>query len=330
MEFSSEEIESEAKRLYGSLGKLGWSLDSCRVCAPLTLEINRLKKEKNAIVLAHSYQTPDIIYGVADYTGDSFGLSMQASKIQADIIVFAGVRFMAETAKLLNPEKRVLLPSLEAGCSLADGISAKDVQFLKEQHPNTPVICYINTSAEVKAESDVCCTSANAEKIILSFPQKKLIFVPDMYMAQNLARQTKKELIGWSAKCVVHQDFDQRKIQAIRQAFRGVKVLAHSECSPQVALEADLVGGTSDMERFVKSSTAPSFMLITECGLSDRLRVLFPQKQFIGLCALCPYMKKNSLFNILEALSKEKNEIKIEESIAQRARGALEKMLRLS
>ncbi|MEM4347969.1 MAG: quinolinate synthase NadA [Candidatus Anstonellaceae archaeon] len=330
MKFSNEEIESEAKRLYSSLGRLGWSMDSCRLSAPLTLEINKLKKEKNAIVLAHSYQTPDIIYGVADYTGDSFGLSVQASKTQADIIVFAGVKFMAETAKLLNPEKRVFLPSLEAGCSLADGISAEDVRNLKRQHPDTPVVCYINTSAEVKAESDVCCTSANAAKIISSFREKKLIFVPDQHMAQNLARQTKKELISWHAKCIVHQDFDQRKIQAIREVFKDIKVLAHSECSPQVALAADLVGGTSDMEKFVESSEASSFMLITECGLSDRLRVRFPQKQFIGMCALCPYMKKNSLLSIWQVLSKETNEIKIDKHIAQRAQKALQKMLQLS
>ncbi len=332
MDFSPEEKEEEAKRLYAKLSTLGWSLDACRVSSPLTLEVNRLKKEKDAVVLAHSYQTPDIIYGVADFTGDSYALSLQASKTSAKTIVFAGVRFMAETAKLLNPEKRVFIPSLEAGCSLADGITAQEVRQLKAKHPGAPVVCYVNTSAAVKAESDVCCTSANAAKIISSFKEKEIIFVPDQFMAENLSRQTGKKLIGWHARCVVHQDFDQKKIDAIRAGFPGVKVLAHSECPPSVAKAADLVGGTADMERFVKSSNAPSFMLVTECGLSDRLRAQSGGKQFLGMCSLCPYMKKNSLPSIISALKggEKGNEIVLDEIIATRARKSLERMLALS
>jgi quinolinate synthase len=332
MEFSPEEIESEAARLHAKLSALGWSLDACRVSSSLTLKINRLKKEKSAVVLAHSYQTPDIIYGVADFTGDSYALSLQASKTSAKTLVFSGVRFMAETAKLLNPEKRVFIPSLEAGCSLADGITAQDVRKLKGAHPGAPVVCYVNTSAEVKAESDVCCTSANAAKIISSFKEQEIIFVPDQFMAKNLSAQTGKRLIGWSARCVVHQDFDQKKIDAVRASFPGIKVLAHSECPPLVAQAADLAGGTADMERFVKSSDAPSFMLVTECGLSDRLRAEMGGRQFLGMCSLCPYMKKNSLLGILSALEGEKkeNEIVIGEKIASRARNSLERMLALS
>ncbi|MEM4634094.1 MAG: quinolinate synthase NadA [Candidatus Anstonellaceae archaeon] len=326
------QIQQEAERLYSLLGKLGWSSEACLLYAPLTLEINNLKRQKNAVILAHSYQTPDIIYGVADFTGDSYGLSVQASKTNADIIVFSGVRFMAETAKLLNPSKRVFIPSLEAGCSLADDITAKDVQLLRKQHPGAPVVCYVNTSAEVKAECDVCCTSANAAKIISSMQSSKIIFVPDMFMAQNLALQTGKEIIGWKARCVVHRDIDRQKVRAIKEHFPGVKVLAHSECPPEVAQEADLVGGTTDMEKFIMYSGHSKFLLLTECGLSDRLRAKAEGKEFIGMCSLCPYMKKNTLRSILRILSElpPENEIIISEEIAKRAKKALNKMFELS
>lgn len=332
MDFSSKEIEAEAVRLHSRLGPLGWSLDSCKVSAGLTLEINHLKKEKNAIVLAHSYQTPDIIFGVADFTGDSYALSVEARKASADVVVFSGVRFMAETAKLLNPEKKVFIPSLEAGCSLADGITAAEVRGLKAQHPGCPVVCYVNTSAEVKAESDVCCTSANAARIIRALPGNKIIFVPDEFMAKNLSKETGKELFGWHARCVVHQDFDEKKIQAVKGQFPGIKVLAHSECPPAVVQAADLVGGTADMERYVKASSAPSFMLVTECGLSDRLRADSKGRQFVGMCSLCPYMKKNSLLGILQVLQQQpkQHEIEIPQGIAVKARSALEKMFELS
>lgn len=329
---AGNDFDAEAARLHERLSSLGWSLETCRLYAPLTLEINRLKKEKNAIILAHSYQTPDIIYGVADFTGDSYGLSLQAKKTSAETIIFSGVRFMAETAKILNPGKKVYIPSTEAGCSLADGITAEDVRELKRKHPLAPVVCYVNTTAEVKAESDACCTSANAAKIIRSYPQDEIIFVPDEFMAKNLARETGKRVISWHARCVVHQDFDERKLEAVRGRFPGIKVLAHSECPPAVVQAADLVGGTTDMERYVKSSDAPSFMLVTECGLSDRLRSESPEKEFVGMCSLCPYMKKNSLARILEVLRREpaENEISIAPEVASRAKAALEKMFELS
>ena len=327
-----EGLEKEANRLYSRLGKIGWSLEACRVSADLTLDINRLKKEKNAVVLAHSYQTPDIIYGVADFTGDSYGLSKQAAQTKADVIVFSGVKFMAETAKLLNPKKKVYVPSLDAGCSLADDITAEDVRALRKQHPGAPVVCYVNTTAEVKAESDVCCTSANAKKIIESFKENEIIFIPDEFMAKNIARETGKKIIPWHSSCVVHKDFDGRKIEAIRGEFPGVKVLTHSECPPLVAKDSDMMGGTTDMENYVKKSDAPSFMLVTECGLSDRLRSEYPKKEFIGMCALCPYMKKNSLALILDVLAgaKEENEVRIPEAVAKKARLSLEKMFELS
>jgi quinolinate synthase len=330
--FTENELISEAARLHSHLGKLGWSMDACKTYSELTLEINRLKKEKNAVILAHSYQTPDIIYGVADFTGDSYGLSIQAKNTPANTIIFSGVKFMAETAKIINPNKKVFIPSLDAGCSLADDITAEDVRKLKSAHPGVPVVCYVNTSAEVKAESDVCCTSANASKIISKLPGTEAIFVPDEFMAKNIAKETGKKIIAWRAKCVVHRDFDERKVRAVKVQFPGIKVLAHSECPPAVAQSADLMGGTTDMEKYVKGSGAPSFMLVTECGLSDRLRSEFPQKEFVGMCALCPYMKKNSLLSILEILrgGKKENEITLPEKVIERAKASLERMFELS
>lgn len=330
--FSDDELKGEAARLHSKLSSLGWSMETCLTYAPLTLEVDRLKKERKAVILAHSYQTPDIIYGVADFVGDSYGLSVQAKKSEAEIILFSGVRFMAETAKIINPAKRVFIPSLEAGCSLADDITAEDVRKLKAEHPAAPVVCYVNTLAEVKAESDVCCTSANAGKILRKLPQKEIIFVPDEFMAKNLARETGKTVISWRARCVVHQDFDERKIAALRGSFPGIKVLAHSECPPAVAQSADLVGGTTDMEKYVQSSGADSFMLVTECGLSDRLRSEAPQKTFVGMCSLCPYMKKNSLFGILETLRDlpAEREIKIAEEVSSKAKRSLDRMFELS
>lgn len=330
--FSQNELNDEAARLHSKLSPLGWSLDACKTYAKLTLEINKLKKEKNAIILAHSYQTPDIIYGVADFVGDSYGLSLQAKNAGEGTIIFSGVKFMAETAKIINPEKKVFVPSLEAGCSLADDITSDDVRKLKKEHPGAPVICYVNTSADVKAESDVCCTSANAAKIIGSFNEKKIIFVPDEFMAKNLAMETGKTIISWRSRCVVHRDFDERKIAAVKGQFPGIKVLAHSECPPAVAQSADLMGGTTDMEKYVAKSGAPSFMLVTECGLSDRMRSEFPKKEFVGMCSLCPYMKKNSLAAILEILKGKLpgNEIILPSEVIKKAQASLGRMFALS
>jgi len=329
---NEKEVKTEAERLHAKLGSLGWSMEICALYAPLTLEINQLKAKRNAVILAHSYQTPDIVYGVADFTGDSYGLSVQASKSKAEIIVFSGVRFMAETAKITNPEKKVFVPSLEAGCSLADDITAQDVRKLRSEHPGAPVVCYVNTTAEVKAESDVCCTSANAAKIISSFAEKEIIFVPDEFMAKNLAKQTGKRIISWRSKCVVHRDIDSEKVRAMRSQFPGIKVLAHSECPPAVAQAADLVGGTTDMEKYVRNSKDSAFLLLTECGLSDRLRVESAGKEFFGMCSLCPYMKKNSLAGILEVLQDlpAEKEITIPMDVAAKARHALERMFALS
>lgn len=329
---SSPAVQKEAERLYGKLSQLGWTMPECLLYAPLTLEINQLKKQKNAVILGHSYQTPDIIYGISDFVGDSYELSKKAAETNADTIVFCGVRFMAETAKILSPEKTVLLPAPDAGCSLSESITAEDVRELKKKHPGAPVVMYVNTSADVKAEADVCCTSANALKIINSLPQKKIIFLPDQFMAQNLAKLTDKQIIGWHGTCIVHEEFDAEKVRAVRNAYPGVKIVAHSECKPEVIAEVDAMGGTSDMIRYITQSDAKSFMLVTECGLGDRMRVEMPQKLIVGTCSLCPYMKKNNLVNVLSSLEHPSDDqvIEIPKSVRLRAKAALDRMFELS
>jgi len=330
--FSEEEIKAETERMYAKLQHVGFGRALCQMFAPLTLEINRLKKEKNAVILAHSYQTPDILYGIADFQGDSYQLSKNAQDTNAEIIVFCGVRFMAETAKILNPSKTVLLPSPAAGCSLAESITAEDVRELKAKYPGVPVITYVNTSAEVKAEADACCTSANALAIVESFPNDSIIFLPDRFMAKNLQKMTAKKIISWNSACIVHEDFRAAKINQFRKKYPGLKVLAHTECAPEVVDVSDFAGGTNDMMRFVEQNEAPSYMLVTECGLSDRMRAEFPEKDFLGMCGLCPYMKQNTLALILQVLKSPKSEqiIELPENIRLGAERALRKMFEFS
>jgi len=330
--YSKKELDEEIDRLYKRMETLQWSREDCSLIAPLTLEINTLKNQKNAVILAHSYQMPQIIFGVADFVGDSYDLSRKAMKVKADIVVFCGVKFMAETAKLLNHQKTVLLPSLEAGCSLADGITAKDVRELKENHPNSPVVCYVNTSAAVKAECDVCVTSANAVNIIKKIHSDTVIFLPDKHMTKNLGSLTEKNIIGWDAECIVHNQFTKEQIESLRDQYKGIKILAHTECDPSVAAVADMVGGTGDMIRFVKYSESKDFALITECGLAERLRVEFPNKNFYGSCVLCPYMKKINLDNIRQVLLKPHPDqiIEIPENIQFQAKHSLKRMFEMS
>ncbi len=330
--FTTAQISAETERLYEHLQHVGFGEALCKMFAPLTLEINQLKKEKNAVILAHSYQTPDIMYGIGDFIGDSYQLSQKAQETDADTIVFCGVRFMAETAKILNPSKQVLLPAASAGCSLADSITGEDVRKLKAQYPGRPVVTYINTTADVKAETDVCCTSANALQIIEAFPQDEIIFLPDELMAKNVQKLTSKKLITWKGRCIVHEDFKADKIERFRAKYEGVKVLAHSECTPEVAAASDFVGGTEGMIQYVKKTPAASYMLVTECGLNDRMKVEFAEKEFIGMCGLCPYMKQNTLALVLQALRNPQPQqiIQIDEELRQRAEKSLLRMFEMT
>jgi quinolinate synthase len=334
LELESEAYEAavavEADRLHVKLSLVGWSLPECELIAPLTMEINRLKQVQNAVILAHSYMTPDIIYGVADFVSDSLALSQAASTTPAEKIVFAGVRFMAETAKILSPGKTVIHPAPDAGCSLADSITPADVRALREQHPGVPVVCYVNTSAEVKAESDACCTSANSLAIVESMPGDRVIFIPDKFMAANLRPLTSKEIIGWDGTCIVHENFRAPEAAAFRKQYPEAKLLAHTECPPEVVEQADMAGSTSGMEKYIEQHPeTKSFMLATECGMTDKLKVQFPDRTFVGSCVLCPYMKKLELRNILQSMQNptEEQVITLDPEVIRRARHAIDRMI---
>jgi len=300
------------------------------VFAEDALEILRLKQEKNAVILAHNYQTPEIFHTVADISGDSLALAREAEHVEAEVIVLAGVHFMAETAKLLNPAKKVLIPDPLAGCSLAESITAADVRTLRAQHPGVPVVTYVNTSAAVKAESDICCTSGNAVKVIESLGVEKVIMIPDEYLAKNIARETGVEIITWAGRCEVHERFTPQDVQQIRKDHPDVVVLAHPECPPEVVDEADHSGSTAQMSNFVSERQPRQVALITECSMSDNVAIDHPQVDFVRPCNLCPHMKRNSLAKIRRSLETMQHEVTIARDVAERARRAVERMLEVS
>ena len=325
MEFT-QEVKIATDPIYQKISKvmpeIEWS-----VHAPYIHRINQLKKEKNAIVLAHNYQTPEIYHGIADVAADSLALAIEAAKTKADIIVMAGVHFMAETSKLMSPEKRVLLPDMDAGCSLSSSVTGKDVRLLKEKYPGVPVVSYVNTSADVKAETDICCTSANAVKIVESLGVKKVIFLPDDYLAKYVASQTNVEIIAWKGICMVHDQFNEKEIYDIRERNPGIKIIAHPECPPDVIKASDFAGSTGGMIDYVKSNQPKKVMMVTECSMSDNIQVENPNVEFIRPCNLCPHMKKITLQGILRSLKEEINFVEIDSKIIQRAKGAIEKMI---
>ncbi|MCQ8278987.1 quinolinate synthase NadA [Acetobacteraceae bacterium KSS8] len=289
--------------------------------------ILRLKRERNAVILAHNYQTPEIFHCVSDIVGDSLALAREAQTVEADVIVMAGVHFMAETAKLLNPNKTVLIPDMAAGCSLADSITAADVRALRAAHPGVPVVTYVNTSAAVKAESDLCCTSGNAKRIVESLGTDSVIMIPDEFLARNIGKETGVRMITWAGHCEVHERFTPGEIRRMRQEHPGVVVLAHPECPPEVVAEADFAGSTAHMSDFVASGKAEKVVLITECSMSDNLAVQHPKIEFIRPCNLCPHMKRITLPAIRHALETMTTEVTIEPHLADRARAAVERML---
>ncbi|MER9408143.1 quinolinate synthase NadA [Mesorhizobium caraganae] len=286
-----------------------------------------LKRERNAIILAHNYQTPEIFHCVADIVGDSLALARTAATVEAQVIVLAGVHFMAETAKLLNPGKTVLIPDLSAGCSLADSITAEDVRLMRQRYPGVPIITYVNTSAEVKAESDICCTSGNAKAVVESLGVLRVIMLPDEYLAQNIAAQTDVQIIAWKGRCEVHERFTPADIRELRESHPGVVVLAHPECPPDVVAEADFSGSTAAMSDYVERQRPPRVVLMTECSMSDNVALAHPEVEFIRPCNLCPHMKRITLANIRTALEQNRHVVTVGPEIAGRARLAVERML---
>ncbi len=288
-----------------------------------------LKRRRNAVILAHNYQTPEIFHCVADLVGDSLALARQAMRTEADVIVLAGVHFMAETAKLMNPGKTVLIPDLRAGCSLAASITPADVRLMRERYPGAPVVTYVNTSAAVKAKSDICCTSGNARKVVESLGVPRVLMLPDEYLAQNVAAETNVEIIAWRGHCEVHERFSAADIRQLRQGHPGVVVLAHPECPPEVVAEADFSGSTAAMSDYVGQRTPARVVLLTECSMSDNLTVQHPDVEFVRPCNLCPHMKRITLANIRTALEQMRHEVTIDPAVAAPARRAVERMLAL-
>ena len=294
---------------------------------PLVEKINKLKKEKNAVILAHSYMTPEIYHCVADIVGDSLKLAKESQKAKADIIIMCGVHFMAETAKILNPNKKVLIPDMSAGCSLAESITGEDVRLLKQKYPGVPVVSYVNTSADVKAETDICCTSSNAVEIVESLGVDKVIFLPDKYLGKNVAAQTKVKIITFHGTCIVHERFTPEEIREYRKNYPGIVVLAHPECPPEVVAEADYTGSTSKMSNYVRDNKPKKVLMVTECSMSDNVAIENPEVEMIKPCNLCPYMKKITLQGIYNSLVNGTEEVELTEAVMDKARLSIKRMI---
>jgi quinolinate synthase len=304
-----------------------------RLQAPLIAEINRLKREKNAVILAHNYMTPEIFHGVGDYVGDSLGLAKEAAKSDAAVIVQAGVHFMAETSKILSPEKTVLIPDLRAGCSLASSITGADVRLIKQRYPGLPVVTYVNTTADVKAETDICCTSANAVQVVEEAARlwgvDRVILIPDEFLARNVARQTEVKIIAWQGRCEVHERFSAGDIAELREAYPNAEILAHPECPAEVLEKVDFAGSTAAMNDYVMTRRPKQVVLITECSMADNVAGDAPFTEFVRPCNLCPHMKRITLENIYEALLHHRYEVTVDADIAARARLAVQRMIDL-
>ena len=331
LEFTPE-VEAQTQAAYSKLKDTVPSFE-WPTMAPLIAYINKLKKEKNAVILAHNYMTPDIFHGVADIVGDSLALAEKAKDVDADVIVMCGVHFMAETAKIVNPQKTVLIPDMKAGCSLADSITAEDIRLLKQKYPGVPVVTYVNTTAEVKAETDVCCTSSNAVEVVESLNVPEVLFLPDQYLAKWVAGQTKTKIISWAGQCEVHERFTGHEIKEYRNRFAETEdklmVIAHPECPPDVTAEADFVGSTSAMINYAKDNKPKRVLMVTECSMSDNVAAELPEVEFIRPCNLCPHMKRITLDNIASCLENLSGEVTVDPAIAAKAERAVENMLKV-
>ena len=323
------ELEAEMRPLYEKVKNVVTPMEWPHY-APLIKAINDLKKQRNAVILAHNYMTPEIFHCVGDFQGDSLQLAREAANVEAEVIIQAGVHFMAETSKLMNPDKTILIPDLEAGCSLAASITADDVKRLRAAYPGVPVVTYVNTSAAVKAECDICCTSSNAVKVVESLGAPRVLLIPDEYLAKYVATQTDVEIIAWKGRCEVHERFTAEEIETMREAEPGLKVIAHPECPPEVIDIADFTGSTSGMINWVKDNHPEKVMLVTECSMSSNVAAEVPDTQFIRPCNLCPHMKRISLEKILDALLYMQHEVTIDPEVAERARRSVERMVNLT
>ena len=328
LEFTPE-LEAEMRPLYEKVKHVVTPMEWPHY-APLIKAINALKKERNAVILAHNYMTPEIFHCVGDFQGDSLQLAIEAGRVDEDVIVQAGVHFMAETSKLMNPEKTVLIPDLEAGCSLAASITAADVRRLREAYPGVPIVTYVNTSADVKAECDVCCTSSNAVKVVESLGAPRVLVIPDEYLAKYVQTQTDVEIIAWKGRCEVHERFSAEDIETMREAEPGLKVIAHPECPPEVIEIADFTGSTSGMINWTKDNKPEKVMLVTECSMSSNVAAELPETEFIRPCNLCPHMKRISLERILDSLLYMQHEVTVDPDVAARARRAVERMVNIN
>ena len=324
----SPEVKSATDELYKGISKIipevEWPFH-----APLVHEINKLKKEKNIAILTHNYQTPEIFHCVSDIVGDSLKLAYEARDVEADTIIVCGVHFMAETAKILSPEKNVLIPDNRAGCSLSESITAADIRLLKQKYPGVPVVTYVNTSAEVKAETDVCCTSGNAKHVVESLGTDTVIFLPDEFLAKNIAAQTDVKIISWKGRCEVHERFTAAEIMSYKEQHKDIVVLAHPECSPEVVAVSDYTGSTAGMSNYVKDNQPERVIMVTECSMSDNVAIENPNVNFIRPCNLCAHMKRISLKKIYDAIRFNQFQIEVEDQIIDRARLAIDRMLEI-
>jgi quinolinate synthase len=301
------------------------------IYAPYVVAINALKKKRGAVILAHNYMTPEIYHGISDFVGDSLQLAIKATEVEADVIVQCGVHFMAETSKILNPAKTVLIPDMEAGCSLAESVTAEGIEQMRAKYPGAPVVTYVNTTAEVKAASDICCTSSNAAQIVAALPEDTIIMTPDQYLAQNIANQVpEKNIVWWEGSCIVHEQYTAKDLRDFREWNPDTRIIAHPECPPDVVAEADFSGSTSGIIKYVTDEKPEKAMLVTECSMASNISDELPEVDFVGPCNMCPYMKKITLEKVLYALHTMSGEVEVDPAVAEKAKLAVTRMIDLS
>ncbi|MCB1357649.1 MAG: quinolinate synthase NadA [Maritimibacter sp.] len=323
-------LASEMSEIYARMDRVVNPVDWARY-APYVAAINALKKEKNAVILAHNYMTPEIYHGVADFFGDSLQLAIEATRAEEDIIVQCGVHFMAETSKILNPAKTVLIPDVDAGCSLAESITAEGIAQMRAKYPGAPVVSYVNTTAEVKAASDICCTSSNAAAIVRALPDETIIMTPDQYLAQNVANEVpEKNVVWWEGSCIVHEQYTAQDLRDFREWHPTTRIIAHPECPPDVVAESDFSGSTSGIIKYVQDNKPEHAMLVTECSMASNIADALPEVDFVGPCNMCPYMKKITLEKILWSLHAGEQEVFVDPDISAKARRAVERMIEMS